>query len=69
MSWGPVRHAREPFIPGGYAPERYTRYWLPERVLRTILISSTAVVVVVIENRARKAFSEPGRPCTPPVSG
>ena len=47
----------------------YTRYWLPERVLRTILISSTAVVVVVIENRARKAFSEPGRPCTPPVSG
>ena len=30
-----------------------TRYWLPERVLRTVLIISIAVVVMVVENRAR----------------
>ena len=30
-----------------------------EHVLSTVLIASIAVVVVVVENRARKAFSEP----------
>ena len=37
----------------------YARYWLPERVLRSVRIASIAVVVVDIENRARKAFNDP----------
>ena len=40
----------------------YTQCWLPERVLSTVLIATIAVVVMVIENRARKAFTEPYRP-------
>ena len=37
----------------------YARYWLPERVLRTVLITTIAVVEMMIENRARKAFTVP----------
>ena len=33
-----------------------------EHVLSTVLIASIAVVVVVVENRARKAFNEPVHP-------
>ena len=39
--------------------DTYTRYWLPERVLRTVRIASIPVVVVGIENRTGNDVTGP----------